>query len=392
MQATRSTETTAIVPLNPRSPAQIEDAMGQLHAIENATRRRRLHLAFIYDARSLWTDDGARCMEDWLRAKYAMSWSAARDFLRVAHALEELPEIAAAFEAGVLSWDQLLPLTEIATPKTDAEFAHTAPRFTVAQLAALARRRREITAQEVNEAHRRRCLELSWSLDRTTLRISGRLPTDLGAVVEKAIRRRAAAQPKGPDGLYRPAEQTAADALVELASAAIAADADADRATVVVHTESIVLAGDGTAELEGRHPLAAETLRRLACDCRVTFVNHDQLGHPLGVGHTTRKVPRWLDREVRYRDGGCRFPGCGRECFTHNHHIDHWIKGGPTQLPNLVQLCRFHHRLFHEGGWSMRGDPDTDLILVRPDGTILRTGPPPMHWTVRQRLFCPADP
>ena len=56
---TRPSESTDIVPLDPRSPAQIEDAMGQLHAIENATRRQRLHLAFIYDARSLWTDDGA---------------------------------------------------------------------------------------------------------------------------------------------------------------------------------------------------------------------------------------------------------------------------------------------------------------------------------------------
>ena len=100
---TCSSEPTAIVPLDPRSPAQIEDAMGQLHAIENATRRQRLHLAFIYDARSLWTDDGARCMEEWLRAKYSMSWSSARDFLRVAHALEDLPEIAAAFSAGAVS-------------------------------------------------------------------------------------------------------------------------------------------------------------------------------------------------------------------------------------------------------------------------------------------------
>jgi len=387
---TRPSESTDIVPLDPRSPAQIEDAMGQLHAIENATRRQRLHLAFIYDARSLWTDDGARCMEEWLRAKYSMSWSSARDFLRVAHALEDLPEIAATFGAGLLSWDQLLPLTEIATPETDAELAHSAQGLSVAQLASLARRRRVITAQEANEAHRRRRLKLSWSLDLTTLRISGHLPADVGAVVEKAIRRRAAVQPKGPDGLYRPAEQTAADALVELASAAIAADADADRATIVVHTESVVLAGDGTAELQGGHPIAAETLRRLACDCRVTFVNHDQLGRPLGVGHTTRTVPPWLDRQVRFRDGGCRFPGCGRQCFTDNHHMDHWPTG-PTELGNLVQLCRFHHRLFHEGGWTMRGDPDIDLILVRPDGTILKTGPPPMHWTVRQRLFCTAN-
>lgn len=135
--------------------------MGQLHAIENATRRQRLHMAFIFDVRSLWVDDGARSMEDWLRAKCNMSWSGARDFLRVAHALEDLPEIAAAFEAGVLSWDQLLSLTEIATPDNDAELAHEAQRFTVSQLASLARRRRELTAQEVNEAHRRRHLKLS---------------------------------------------------------------------------------------------------------------------------------------------------------------------------------------------------------------------------------------
>lgn len=157
-------------------------------------------------------------------------------------------------------------------------------------------------------------------------------------MVDKAIRRRAAEQAKGINGLYRPAEQTAADALVELASASIAADANADRATIVVHTESVVLAGDGTAELQGGHPIAAETLRRLACDARLIFVNHDQLGHPLGVGRTTRKVPHWLDRQVRQRDGGCRFPGCERACFTHNHHMDHWTKGGRTDLCYLARV------------------------------------------------------
>ena len=32
------------------------------------------------------------------------------------------------------------------------------------------------------------------------------------------------------------------------------------------------------------------------------------------------------------------------------HHVEHWSDGGETKLPNLVSLCRTHHRCVHEGG------------------------------------------
>jgi hypothetical protein len=35
-------------------------------------------------------------------------------------------------------------------------------------------------------------------------------------------------------------------------------------------------------------------------------------------------------------------------------------------------LCPFHHRLVHEGGWRIRGDPNHDVVFVRPDGRPLR--------------------
>lgn len=45
------------------------------------------------------------------------------------------------------------------------------------------------------------------------------------------------------------------------------------------------------------------------------------------------------------------------------------LQGG--DMDNLVWLCPQHHRLVHEGGWTMRGDPNDTLTFVRPDGRPL---------------------
>ena len=98
--------------------------------------------------------------------------------------------------------------------------------------------------------------------------------------------------------------------------------------------------------------LSHETVRRLACDCAVVRVTHAPDGSVLHVGRKTRSIPPALRRALEVRDGGCRFPGCGMR-FTDGHHVAHWADGGPTSLANCLLLCRFHHRLVHEGGWRM---------------------------------------
>ena len=50
------------------------------------------------------------------------------------------------------------------------------------------------------------------------------------------------------------------------------------------------------------------------------------------------------------------------------------IAGGATDMGNLLWLCPYHHRLVHEGGWQIKGDPDGEVIFVRPDGRPLPTG------------------
>jgi hypothetical protein len=93
------------------------------------------------------------------------------------------------------------------------------------------------------------------------------------------------------------------------------------------------------------------------------------------------------------RDGRCQFPGCERHRFVDAHHIHHWAHGGESSLDNLVLLCRHHHRLVHEGGFTLGVDRGGRRTFTRPDGTMLegspRAGtpgrPPALEDTTRRR-------
>jgi len=88
------------------------------------------------------------------------------------------------------------------------------------------------------------------------------------------------------------------------------------------------------------------------------------------------------------RDGCCRFPGCERRRFVDAHHIRHWTPHeGPTQLDNLLTLCRHHHRLVHEGGWSIRGKPDEAMEFIRPDGRTYEPLRPRLRDEIRERIL-----
>jgi hypothetical protein len=91
----------------------------------------------------------------------------------------------------------------------------------------------------------------------------------------------------------------------------------------------------------------------------------DDNGEPLNVGRKTRSIPPAIMRALHRRDGGCRFPGCTCTQFVDGHHIHHWADGGETKLSNLVLLCRFHHRLVHEGGFAIQVLDDGALRFLR---------------------------
>lgn len=99
------------------------------------------------------------------------------------------------------------------------------------------------------------------------------------------------------------------------------------------------------------HPVG---VARISCDAQVLPVVLDAAGIPTSLGRSQRIFSAHQRRLLALRDGGCRFPGCARPpSFTDAHHVIAWSAGGATDVDNAALLCRFHHRLVHEGGWQL---------------------------------------
>ncbi len=122
-------------------------------------------------------------------------------------------------------------------------------------------------------------------------------------------------------------------------------------------------------------PVSAETTRRIACDAGKVRITH-RSGQILSVGRKRRTIPPPIRRALEFRDQGCRFPGCtSKHCDA--HHIVHWADGGETKLSNLVLLCRRHHRLLHEGGFSVRMSEAGAVRFFHRRGRPLEQSPAP---------------
>ena len=181
----------------------------------------------------------------------------------------------------------------------------------------------------------------------------------------------------GPAAPVHPASGCPRAALAErfLAVAPEAEDGlqSADRYLLTIHAPVTALPSRAQVDpsdpptLEQGSVLSNETVRRIGCDAALVRVLESGDGEPLDVGRKTRVIPPAIRRALKRRDGGCRFPGCDRTKFVDGHHLEHWADGGETGLDNLVSVCRYHHGLLHEGGYSVvkRG---VEFHFFRADG------------------------
>ncbi len=408
----------------------LEHQITELSAHIHAANYRLLCLIVEFDRREGWFQWGVLSCAHWLNWKCGIGLVAARDKVRVARSLESLPKISEAFRTGQVSYSKVRAMTRVATVENEDYLLQIARHGTASHVERLVCNYRKVQRiaerQRANSLHEERCVTFRHDQDGALL-IEARLPPETGAIVLQALaaageamyaRRRdweAASQatqensaesslreglylPPGPAegitedpdtpwwtrGVHEKQGYSAlrADALVLMAESLLANGAGSrsagERNSIVVHVDAEVLANPdaaGRSELENGPQLAGESTRRLACDAGIVRIVEDGAGMPLDIGRKTRSIPPAIHRALKARDRGCRFPGCTARQFVEGHHVKHWARGGETSLENLVQLCYFHHRLVHEGGYGVRARGNQQFEFMRPDGRVIEDVP-----------------
>jgi hypothetical protein len=366
-----------VSPQQERNVEELVEAVDAAHRETSRIQREMLGAIAEMDRREIWRGTGARDMAHWLAMRQGISQWKARRWIAAGHALEHLTDLARALSNGELGIDKVVELARFASFESEAGLIRWA---TFVSCAAV-RRRADLEVRramdDVREAERGRFLRWWHVDDGSRLGLEAELPAAQGAIVASALQRVTDTLPVMP-GEEDPSSMDArrADALVAVCSSRLADEADADRATVVVHARlSDLAATRGSAEIGDGGWIHPEIARRLLCDGRVQTVLEDEAGEPLRLGRLSREPSASMMRLLRHRDGECRFPGCGTRRFTQAHHIIWWGDGGPTDLDNLILLCFFHHRLVHEHGWTVRRDDSGSVSWTEPDGSPYQLGP-----------------
>ncbi len=364
--------------------AEITELCSYIYAAES----RLLTLIHQFDENEYWAQQGLCSCAHWLNFKCGIGMGAAREKVRIAHALAELPKISEAFARGALSYSKVRAMTRIADEKNEDYLLMIAKHGTAHHVEMLVSKYRTaerthmgINLQDpeiANEQYNNREVTHFYDHD-GCLVIKARLPAEQGALIVKALEMVMdasfaeagaggddVADKDVPAGTSEPIAARRADALAEIAETYMnnneSSGSTADRYQVVVHVGASTggdLAPDAYIE-DGPH-VPAETSRRIACDSSIVAIKEGKNGEPLSIGRRSRTIPPPMRRALRVRDKGCRFPGCTNTRVVDGHHIKHWADGGETSLDNLVMLCRHHHHLVHEGGFVCEKLPNGEI-------------------------------
>ncbi|MEX0706754.1 MAG: DUF222 domain-containing protein [Woeseia sp.] len=410
--------------------AKITELCGYLYA----GTYRLLVMIREFDEQGYWQLPGLNSCAHWLNFKCGIGMNAAREKVRVARALGDLPKISAAFSRGELSYSKVRAMTRVANADNEDYLLmiarHGSAWHMETLIAKYRRASRNMEAATAAQQHAARECSIYYDHE-GCLVIKARYPADQGAVVVKALEH-AMEQRFREDGGARAPEDAVhdvgpgvsdrepigrrrADALADVAETYLAADntvaATADRYQVVVHVaagtlkltpdpnviarsaatwrprtdadvpnpedghhvtaETSPLGLADLAHLEHGPHVSAETARRVACDSGIVKLAESGDGVPLSIGRKTRAIPPAIRRALTARDVGCRFPGCTNTRFVDGHHVKHWADGGETSLENLVLLCRHHHRLVHEGGFRCEHGDNGHVLFHAPSGDNL---------------------
>lgn len=127
--------------------------------------------------------------------------------------------------------------------------------------------------------------------------------------------------------------------------------------------DGLTLRGDGW-------NVAEHAARRLLCDSALVATLFAGPKQVLDANSANERFTRAQRRAIATRDGCCVFPSCTRPArWCDSHHLHPRGQGGPSVVENGALLCRFHHRLVHEYGWTLHVDPTGHWVATDRHGT-----------------------
>jgi hypothetical protein len=363
--------------------AQLEDDFSELFGAWELLLGQLLARLVHIDRRSTWASEGRLSTVSWLRARYGVSAGMAKELVRLARNLDEMPRTRKALMAGDISSSAVRVLASVREAHPAEFSAHeeilveAATKLSVRELGHAVTYWSQavdgdVALDHAQRLHDRRHLHVSPMLD-GMVRVDGDLDPETGETLITALRSVMDADSRSGRTDPRTPAQRRADALHEICRGWLdrrdrpAVAGERPHVLVTVDLESLRGRAGTTCELDHTGPVHPETARRIACDASVSRVITRGRSEPLDVGRKTEAVPAAIRRALIIRDRHCRFPGCDRpQHWCDAHHVIHWADGGPTAMHNLMLLCRRHHRAVHVGpDQAGNGERPTDVQAAR---------------------------
>ena len=132
-----------MLPRHPRPPRPLGEQIAALAARLHAATYDLLVLLREFDAAPGWNNGFLSCAH-WLHWRTGIDLGAAREKVRVAHALAALPRLSATMQRGAISYAKVRALTRVATPDNEAPLLDFAQAGTAAQMERLVRAWRRV--------------------------------------------------------------------------------------------------------------------------------------------------------------------------------------------------------------------------------------------------------
>ncbi len=271
--------------------------------------------------------------------------------LRVAHALEELPELAGALSEGRVHWSVVRELTRIVTRDTEKAWLGAVANRTVRQVEEMVAGRRvgDLPSDPADPGLRKRRIVLEVSPETYALwrDMESRVRAETG------------------EGMSQD------DMAQAIARRVLGGPADSGRASYQI---GIMKCHDcGRAWQRGGGELievGSDALEVAECDAQSVEMVDPETGAP-HVGKAAQDIPPATRRHVMLRDQGrCAVPGCRNTLDVQVHHLKLRSEGGTHDPDTLIVLCSTHHRAQHRGQLLIDGTSvAAGLRFLHADGT-----------------------